>query len=48
MWQELIVGACVLLAVAFVIRRYWPAKPGKSSASCGGCSGCSGEKSCPP
>ncbi len=38
MWQEVIVGVCVLGAVLFLLRRW--VMPGKKSASCGGCSGC--------
>lgn len=37
MWQELIVGLCVLLAIIFLIR-YWVFNQKKSS--CGGCSSC--------
>mgnify|MGYP001765270484 CR=1 FL=1 len=43
MWQELIVGICVLLALLFVLRRYlFRRQPG-----CGGCQGCGDkDKSC--
>ena len=38
MWQEVIVGACVLAAVAFLLKRWFfaPKKP----TACGGCSQC--------
>jgi hypothetical protein len=39
MWQELIVGICVLIAAVFLLRRYLPSSQGKSGA-CGGCNGC--------
>ncbi len=39
MWQEIIVGLCVLLAVIFLIRR-WFFSSTKKSAACGGCGGC--------
>ncbi len=43
MWQEMIVGLCVLLALAFVLRRYFlPAK--KTAGSCGGCGGCGSQR----
>lgn len=38
MWQEIIVGLCVLAAVYFLVRRWL--FPAKKSAACGGCSGC--------
>lgn len=38
MWQEIIVGLCITLATAFLIRHYWPGR--KSTGSCGQCSGC--------
>lgn len=38
MWQEIIVGICVLGAVVFLLRRW--VIPGKKSAACGGCGGC--------
>jgi hypothetical protein len=45
MWQEVIVGICVLGAVIFLLRR-WFFSPKKSA--CGGCSGCekTSESSC--
>lgn len=46
MWQEIIVGICVLLALAFLIRRWLPVFSNKSSNSCGGCGGCDTAKSC--
>jgi len=39
MWQEVIVGICVITAVLFLARR-WIFPSAKKSASCGGCSGC--------
>ncbi|WP_081906937.1 FeoB-associated Cys-rich membrane protein [Kingella negevensis] len=39
MIQEIIVGAIVLAAVAFVVRKYfWKSK--KASGGCGSCGGC--------
>lgn len=38
MWQELIVGVCVLGAVVFLLRRW--AFPARKSSACGGCSSC--------
>ena len=45
MWQEIIVGICVLAAAYFVLRQWLPTDTKKSS-SCGGCSGCNAAKSC--
>ena len=47
MWQELIVGICVLAAAIFLVRR-WIFPSAKKSAACGGCSGCAktSESSC--
>lgn len=39
MWQEIIVGICVLVAFVFLVRRWWPSSH-KKAAACGGCSGC--------
>lgn len=39
MWQEIIVGVCVLAALIFLIRR-WLFPAAQKSASCGGCGGC--------
>lgn len=39
MWQELIVGICVVAAMVFLVRR-WLFPSAKKSAACGGCSGC--------
>ncbi|MES2674217.1 MAG: FeoB-associated Cys-rich membrane protein [Pseudomonadota bacterium] len=36
MWQEIIVGICVLGAAYFVLRQWLPVGK-KSSTSCGGC-----------
>jgi len=46
MWQEIVVGVCVLSATVFLLRRW--IFPGKKAASCGGCSGCAktSESSC--
>lgn len=41
MWQELIVGACVIAAVIFLLRRWLPFFNSKSAGSCGTCGGCS-------
>lgn len=38
MWQEMIVGLCVLGAVLFLLRRWFFAS--RKSMACGGCSGC--------
>ncbi|AKO53492.1 hypothetical protein ABA45_14575 [Marinobacter psychrophilus] len=40
MWQNIIVGLCVLAAVVFVARRWIPGL-GKKSSGCGSCNGCS-------
>lgn len=47
MWQEVIVGICVVAAVFFLIRR-WIFPSAKKSAACGGCGGCdkTSESSC--
>lgn len=39
MWQEIIVGICILTAAAFLVRRW--IFPAKKSSACGGCGGCS-------
>jgi hypothetical protein len=46
MWQEVIVGFCVLVAGGFVLRRYWPKSGtgGAANSACGGCSGCPKDK----
>ena len=46
MWQEIVVGVCVVGAAVFLLRRW--IFPGKKAASCGGCSGCAktSESSC--
>lgn len=46
MWQEIIVGACVIGAVIFLLRRWLPIAGAKNSGSCGGCGGCGTAKSC--
>ncbi|GAB3106574.1 FeoB-associated Cys-rich membrane protein [Aestuariicella hydrocarbonica] len=38
MWQEVIVGICVTLAVIVVVRRMLPGKAGGCGSGCGGCS----------
>lgn len=48
MWQELIVGACVLAAAIFWIRKLIPGfakTKANSAASCDGCSACGTDKS---
>ncbi|SHK05264.1 Virus attachment protein p12 family protein [Marinobacter antarcticus] len=40
MWQDIIVGICVLAAVFFVARQWIPGL-GKKPSGCGGCNGCS-------
>lgn len=45
MWQEIIVGICVVFAVVFLVRR-WLVPTAKKSASCGGCGGCGTAKQC--
>lgn len=47
MWQEIIVGACVVAAMAFLLRRYLPVG-NKKKVACGGCDGCSDKKACAP
>ncbi|MCL1482336.1 MULTISPECIES: FeoB-associated Cys-rich membrane protein [unclassified Marinobacter] len=44
MWQNIIVGLCVLAAVVFVARQWIPGL-GKKSSDCGGCNGCSSSSS---
>lgn len=46
MWQEIVVGICVLAAVIFLLR-HWLGL-GKKSSACGGCSNCdkTSDKSC--
>jgi hypothetical protein len=39
MWQEVIVGLCVIAAVIFLVRR-WLFPSANKSAACGGCGGC--------
>ncbi len=39
MWQEIIVGLCVLLALIYLLHQWLPGL-GKKSGDCGGCSGC--------
>lgn len=46
MWQEIIVGLCVLAALAFVLRRYLPLGNKKAASGCAGCNGCDSKKSC--
>ena len=46
MWQEVIVGLCVLAAAVFLVRRWLPAFTNKNSSACGGCGGCDTAKSC--
>lgn len=38
MWQEIIVGICVLAAAVFLLR-HWLGL-GKKASACGGCSSC--------
>jgi hypothetical protein len=38
MWQEIIVGLCVVGAALFLLRRWFFAP--KKSLACGGCNGC--------
>lgn len=51
MWQEIIVGICVLAAGYFVLRQWLPFA-NKKSSGCGGCgtggsgSSCTATKSC--
>lgn len=37
MWQEIIVGVCVLIAMAFLLKRWFF---NASKSACGGCNGC--------
>lgn len=43
MWQEVIVGICVLAALVFLLRRWLF---GKKTSGCGGCAGCDTTSSC--
>jgi hypothetical protein len=45
MWQELIVALCVLIALAFWIKKLLLRKK-STSAACGSCSGCGTNKHC--
>lgn len=45
MWQEILVGICVVAALLFVLKRYIPIGK-KDSVACNGCSGCSDKKGC--
>jgi hypothetical protein len=45
MWQEIIVGLCVLAALLFVLQRYWPVS-NKKKVACDGCTGCGDKKGC--
>jgi len=45
MWQEIIVGICVLAAAYFVLRQWLPIGKKKSSG-CGGCGSANGSNSC--
>lgn len=46
MWQEMIVGLCVIGALVFLVRRWLPIGK-KKSAGCGsGCGGCASTSSC--
>lgn len=51
MWQEIIVGTCVLAAAYFVLRQWLPIGK-KKTGGCGSCSsgdsGCTTAKSCAP
>jgi len=46
MWQEVIVGLCVITAAAFLARRWLPFFVSKNTSACGGCGGCDTAKSC--
>jgi hypothetical protein len=43
MWQEIIVGICVVAAVLFLLKRWWPF--GRSKSSCNSCGSCARESS---
>lgn len=46
MWQEIIVGLCVIGALVFLVRRWLPGGK-KKAADCGsGCGSCSTSSSC--
>jgi hypothetical protein len=45
MWQEWIVGFCVLCAIGFILWRYLPIGK-KKAAACDACNGCSDKKAC--
>ncbi len=47
MWQEIIVGLCVLAALIFLLHRYLPIGR-KKAAACDGCTGCGDKKKCAP
>ncbi|HQQ61947.1 MAG TPA: FeoB-associated Cys-rich membrane protein [Pseudomonadales bacterium] len=40
MWQEIIVGICVLAALAFILRSYLFPNQKKNTRTCAGCTGC--------
>jgi hypothetical protein len=49
MWQEIIVGLCVLGALVFLLRRWLPGGQRKSAScgsGCGGCDSANTSKSC--
>jgi len=46
MWQEVIVGLCILAAVIYLARQWLPILGKKPASGCGGCGGCDTAKSC--
>lgn len=46
MWQEIIVGLCVIIAFAFLARRWLPFFKKKSAGCDTGCGGCAGPTQC--
>jgi hypothetical protein len=46
MWQEIIVGVCVLAAGFFLLRRWLPVGKKKAAGCDSGCGGCASTKAC--
>jgi hypothetical protein len=46
MWQEIIVGLCVIGALVFLVRRWLPMGKKKSAGCDSGCSGCASTTAC--
>ena len=46
MWQEMIVGLCVIGALVFLVRRWLPVGKKKSTGCGSGCGGCTSTNTC--